>query len=103
LTNEPVVDTAALLWSPKKAPAPIEASPVSALFDPCAVLSSMKGSLPVQVQLRGSGRAGDLTARELDRAVADQSNVPLRTSAVPNPALPAVTSRSVWLELEPVR
>ena len=44
--ERPVVDTAALLWSPKIAPAPIEASPVRALFDPGAALSSIKASFP---------------------------------------------------------
>ena len=34
LASEPDVDTAASLWIPKKAPAPIEARPVSALFAP---------------------------------------------------------------------
>ena len=79
-----------------------EASPVSALFDPSAVLSSMKASFPIRPK-RGRRQAGDLPARELDRAVAGQLNPPLRTPAVPNPALPAVTSRSAWLALEPVR
>ena len=46
LTSAPVVDTAASLSRSKVAPAPIEASPVRALFDPSAVLSSMKASFP---------------------------------------------------------
>ena len=50
LASAPVVDTAASLWSPKIAPAPIEASPVSALFDPSAVLSSMKASFPFRTK-----------------------------------------------------
>ena len=70
LASEPVVDTEAPLWSPNMAPAPIEASPVSALFDPERRAVLDEGVVSVQVQLRVSGQAGDLTARELDRAVA---------------------------------
>ena len=52
--------------------------------------------------MRVSGQAGDLPARELDRAVAGEiTHCHSETPAVPNPALP-VTSRSAWLALEPV-
>ena len=84
------------------APAPIEASPVSALFDPSAVLSSMKASFPLG-SLRVSGQAGDLPARELDRAVAGEFEH--CRSGLPRCRIPRclVTSRSAWLALEPVR
>ena len=39
-----------------------------------------EGVVSVQVQLRVSGQAGDLTARELDRAVAGQSNIAAQDS-----------------------
>ena len=48
LTSAPVVDTEALFSSIERRPAPIEASPVRALFDPSAVLSSMKASFPLR-------------------------------------------------------
>ena len=48
LTSAPVVDTEAPFWRLSAAPAPIEASPVRALFDPSAVLSSMKASLLIR-------------------------------------------------------
>ena len=56
LTSAPVVDTAASSWSANEAPAPIEASPVRALFDPSAVLSSMKASLPFRRKCAPSAR-----------------------------------------------
>jgi len=49
LASAPVVDAEAWSWSSNCAPAPIKASPVSALFDPSAVLSSMKALLPERV------------------------------------------------------
>ena len=72
LTSAPVVDTEAPFSRSSAAPAPIEASPVRALFDPSAVLSSMKASFPSRVNARG--QAGDLPARELDRAVAESAH-----------------------------
>ena len=75
LASAPVVDTAALLWSPKIAPAPIEASPFSALFDPSAVLSSMKALFPLRCNCAWRARLVISPALELDRAVAGQLNV----------------------------
>ena len=84
------------------APAPIEASPVRALFDPGAVLSSMKASFPFR---RNCALAARLVISPLANSIAlspASRTWPLKTPAVPNPALPA-TSRSAWLALEPVQ
>ena len=47
----------------------MSASPVSALFEPSAVLSSMKASFPQRLKSRAGGDRADLPAREFDRAV----------------------------------
>jgi hypothetical protein len=103
LTSPPVVDTAALSRSVSVAPAPIEASPVSALFEPRAVLSSMKALFPVRCKFAPLAR---LVICPLANSIAlspVSSTLPLKTPAAPNPALPAVTSRSAWLARKPVR
>ena len=56
LTSAPVVDTAAPSWSASEAPALIKASPLRALFDPGAVLSSMKASLPTRPKCAEAAR-----------------------------------------------
>ena len=60
-----------------------------------------EGVASVQAQLRVSGQAGDLTARELDRAVAGQSNIAAQDSRRAESRAARVTSRSAWLALEP--
>ena len=85
-----------LLKRSNVAPEPIEASPVRALFDPSAVLSSMKASFPLRNNCAPAAR---LLISPLLNSIALSKfspTVPLRTPAVPNPALPEVTSSSAW-------
>jgi len=72
---------------------------VSALFDPSAVLSSMKALFPLRVNCPAR-----LVISPLANSIAEsESRItdPVRVPAVPNPAAP-VTSRSAWLAPEPV-
>ena len=53
--------------------------------------------------MRVSGEAGDLPAREFDRAVAGQFNIAAQDARDAESRAAGVTSRSAWLALEPVR
>ena len=94
--------------APVVPPVPIEASPASALFDPSAVLSSMKAWFPYRWSPAPLAR---LVICPLPNSIAlcrsrpaervAQRNDAGQDSRLPNPAAP-VTSRSAWLVLEPV-
>ena len=63
-----------------------------------------EGVVSVQAQLRVAGQAGDLPARELDRAVARRvRTLPLQTPAVPNPAPPVSRRGAPGWRWRPVR
>ena len=106
LASAPVVDTEAPSSRYEGRPA-TSASPVSALFEPRAVLSSMKASFPLRAQQ--SAPAAIVLICPLANSIAlspsrDPHRSPLRTFPLcRSPRRLPVTSRSAWLAPEPVR
>ena len=80
LASAPVVDTAAPLWSPNNSPGADRSEPRQSAVRPRRRAVLDEGVVSVEAQMRASGQAGDLTARELDRAVAGQSNMAAQDS-----------------------
>jgi hypothetical protein len=100
LATAPVVDTEA---PPKRKREPaMSASPVNALFEPRAVLSSMKATFPSRVNCEPLAIVLICPFRNSIALSPVSPTLPLRVPAVPTPA-PPVTSRSAWLAAEPSR